>query len=304
MALLIAISAALTVTLFLFAALSRREDVFRTRLQGLSAYREGEERTDFSVPFLERVLYPLTDSLAGKIISLLPPGLAQRMSQTLVQAGDPMKFRQFVGVWIVIFGVFGVGGSFMLATTGMLGGAIGFLLLGVLLVVAAYLPYSFLNTAAKRRKKLIFKALPDAMDLITTSVEAGLGLDAALSKVAEKSEGPLAIELGRALREMALGKARKEALEDMSDRTQVPELQAFVGAVIQAEQLGVALAQVLRVQADRLRVIRRQKAQEQAMQAPVKMVFPLVFGVLPTLLMIVLGPAGITIIAEGGLSGG
>ena len=304
MALLVAISAAVTATLLIFAALSRRDDVFKARLRGLAAFGHDEDRPDFSVPFLERVLYPLTDSLAGRIISLLPPGLAQRMSKTLVQAGDPMKFRQFIGVWLVVFGVFAVGGTFMLATAGMLGKPLGFAMLAVLLVVAAYLPYSFLNTAAKRRKKLIFKALPDAMDLITTSVEAGLGLDAALSKVAEKGDGPLPIELGRALREMALGKSRREALEDMSDRTQVPELQAFVGAVIQAEQLGVALAQVLRVQADRLRVIRRQKAQEQAMQAPVKMVFPLVFGVLPTLLMIVLGPAAIEIITNGGLSGG
>lgn len=302
-ALLFAISAAVTVTLVLFLALSRREDVFRARLRGLSTLHHDEEQTDFSVPFLERILYPLTESVADRVISILPPGLAQRMNNMLIQAGDPMKFSQFVGIWILVFAVFGVGGAFLLFSSGMLGQPLGFLLLAVLLVIAAYLPYSFLNTAARRRKKLIFKALPDAMDLITTSVEAGLGLDAALSKVAEKSEGPLAIELGRALREMALGKSRKEALEDMSARTQVPELQAFVGAVIQAEQLGVALAQVLRVQADRLRVIRRQKAQEQAMQAPVKMVFPLVFGVLPTLLMIVLGPAAIEIISNGGLSG-
>jgi tight adherence protein C len=304
MEILVAISAAATVTLFLFAALTTRESIFRERLRGLATHDPAQDSTDFSIPFLERVLYPLTDSFAERIISLLPPGMAQRLNSKLIQAGEPMKFGQFMVIWLLVFGLFGVGGTFVLVASGLLAEPYGIPMLIVLLVVAAYLPYSFLNTSAQRRKRLIFKALPDAMDLITTSVEAGLGLDAALSKVAEKSNGPLAIELGKALREMALGKSRKEALEDMSERTQVPELQAFVGAIIQAEQLGVSLAQVLRVQADRLRVIRRQKAQEQAMQAPVKMVFPLVFGVLPTLLMVVLGPAVIKIVSNGGLSGG
>ena len=303
MILLTAICAAVTMTLLVFAALSRREDVFRARLQALATQTPSGEQTDFSMPFLERVLYPLTDNLAGRVISLLPPGWAQRMNKALIEAGEPVTFRQFVGIWILVFGSIGLGGLFLVASTGYLASPLGLPLLAVLLLVAAVLPYSFLNTAGKRRQKLIFKALPDAMDLITTSVEAGLGLDAALSKVAEKGNGPLGIELGRALRQIALGKSRREALEEMSQRTQVPELQAFVGAVIQAEQLGVSLAQVLRVQADRLRVIRRQKAQEQAMQAPVKMVFPLVLLVLPTLLMVILGPAAIKFM-EGGLTGG
>ncbi|HEX5939276.1 MAG TPA: type II secretion system F family protein [Dehalococcoidia bacterium] len=303
MILLTAICAAVTMTLLVFAALSRREDVFRARLQALATQTPSGEQADFSMPFLERVLYPLTDNLAGRVISLLPPGWAQRMNKALIEAGEPVTFRQFVGIWILVFGSIGLGGLFLVVSTGYLANPLGLPLLAVLLLVAAVLPYSFLNTAGKRRQKLIFKALPDAMDLITTSVEAGLGLDAALSKVAEKGNGPLGIELGRALRQIALGKSRREALEEMSQRTQVPELQAFVGAVIQAEQLGVSLAQVLRVQADRLRVIRRQKAQEQAMQAPVKMVFPLVLLVLPTLLMVILGPAAIKFM-EGGLTGG
>jgi tight adherence protein C len=175
MPVVVAISAAVTVTLLVSATLTRREDVFRARLRSLAAFSEDEDRTDFSIPFLERVLYPLTDSLADRIISLLPPGLAQRMSNTLVQAGDPMKFRNFIGIWMVVFAAFGLGGAFLLAAAGMLAEPLGFLLLAVTLVIAAYLPYSFLSTAARRRKKLILKALPDAMDLITTSVEGGVG---------------------------------------------------------------------------------------------------------------------------------
>jgi tight adherence protein C len=304
MPLVVAICAAITVALLCFALLSRREDTFRTRLRSMATYDPDDNRIDFSMPFIERVLYPLTEGAVDRFVSILPPGLAARMSRLLITAGEPVKFRSFMGIWLAVVVIFGLGGAFILATSGLLASSFGPLMLIGLLLIAAILPYSFINTAAKRRQKQIFKSLPDAMDLVTTSVEAGLGLDAALAKIADKSDTPLSMEIGRALREMALGRARRDALQDMADRTQVPELQTFVGALIQAEQMGVSLAQVLRVQSDQLRVRRRQKAQEQAMQAPVKMVFPLVFGVFPTLMMIILGPAVITMIQNGGFSGG
>jgi tight adherence protein C len=303
MAPFVAISAALTVSFSLIFFLARRDDLFRERLRSMTTWDPDDDRPNFSIPFLERVLYPLTESLSDRIISWLPAGVADRLNSLLIVAGEPIKFRSLMLLWVAVIAFFGLGGSFLIISSGGLSGPLGLIAIAGLLAISAVLPYSYINTMAKRRKKLIFKALPDGMDLITTSVEAGLGLDAAIAKVAEKRNNALAVELARALREMALGRARREALQDMAERTQVPELQTFVGSLVQAEQLGVSLAQVLRVQADQLRVRRRQKAQEQAMQAPVKMVFPLVFGIFPTLLMVILGPAVITFVQNGGLSG-
>jgi len=147
----------------------------------------------------------------------------------------------------------------------------------------------------KARQKEIIKALPDALDLVTTCVEAGLGLDGALMRVAEKSKGPLADEISRMLREAAMGKLRREALTELGERAGVEELTGFINSVIQAEQLGVGIAQVLRVQSEQLRMRRRQRAEKAAHEAPVKMLFPLVLFILPAFMLILLGPAVIRI---------
>jgi tight adherence protein C len=158
-----------------------------------------------------------------------------------------------------------------------------------------FLPFYMIRSRAKQRQNAIIKSLADAFDLITTCVEAGLGLDAALARVAEKVQGPFAQELKRALRDVALGKARRDALKELGDRTGVPDLIQFTNAVIQAEAMGSSIGTVLRVQAEQLRVRRRQRAEEQAYKAPVKMLFPLVLCIFPTLFIVILGPAIITI---------
>jgi tight adherence protein C len=147
-----------------------------------------------------------------------------------------------------------------------------------------------LQLSVGSRKAAIWKRLPDAFDLVTVSVEAGLGLDAALRQVADKLRGPLSEEIAQVLREVGMGRARREALEDMANRCQIRELETFVHAVVQAEQLGTSLGRVLRAQALSLRVRRRQRAQELARRAPVKLVFPLVFLIMPTFFIITLGP--------------
>src|SRR4029079_7625390 len=178
------------------------------------------------------------------------------------------------------------------------GVAIGPMMLGiggVIVLLGFYMPFYLIGSRAKARQHAIIKSLPDAFDLITTCVEAGLGLDAALARVAEKVERPFADELSRALRDIALGKSRRDALKELGDRTGVPDLISFTNAVIQAEAMGSSVGQVLRVQADQLRVKRRQRAEQAAYKAPVKMLFPLVMFIFPTLFIVILGPAIITI---------
>ena len=168
---------------------------------------------------------------------------------------------------------------------GLVGFGIGYLL-----------PEFWLGNKIKARQKAILKMIPDTLDLLTISVRAGLGFDAALAKVVEKLSGPLTDEFRRALAEVRGGKARREALRDMVPRTRVAPLSNFIGAIIQAEQLGVSISKVLQVQSEQLRIERRQRAEEQAARAPIKMLFPLVGCIFPSLFIVILGPAMIAII--------
>ena len=156
-------------------------------------------------------------------------------------------------------------------------------------------PEFWLGRRVRGRQKLILIQIPDALDLLTISVRAGLGFDAALGKVVEKMQGPLVDEFRRALAEVRVGKARREALRDIVPRTEVQPLTNFIGAIIQAEQLGVSISKVLQVQSEQLRIERRQRAEEQAAQAPIKMLFPLVGCIFPSLFVVILGPALILI---------
>jgi len=153
------------------------------------------------------------------------------------------------------------------------------------------LPINWLRRRAAARQGKIQRALPDTLDLITVSVEAGLGLDAALAKVVEKTRGPLRDEFGRVLQEVGLGKVRRIALRDMSARVDVGDLTSFMSAIVQADQMGLGVAEVLRAQADEVRLKRRQRAEETAMKAPVKMLFPLVCFIFPAMMTVLLGPA-------------
>jgi len=181
---------------------------------------------------------------------------------------------------------------------GVKAGPMALLIIGMFAAIGFLLPQMWLQQRVTGRQTQIIKSLPDAFDLITTCVEAGLGLDAALARVAEKVEGPFADELSRTLREIALGKMRRDALRELGERTGVPELVTFVNAVIQAELMGSSVGAVLRVQAEQLRVRRKQRAEEQAYKAPVKMIFPLVLCIFPTLFIVILGPAVITIMND------
>jgi tight adherence protein C len=153
------------------------------------------------------------------------------------------------------------------------------------------LPGMWLGSKIKERKKSIVKALPDALDLLTISVEAGLGFDIALKRVTEKWDDELSKEFKRVLLDISLGRTRRDALRDMSDRCEVEDVQIFTSAIIQAEQLGVSIAKILKLQSDQMRERRRQRAEEQAQKAPVLMLFPMVFLIFPSIFVVILGPA-------------
>ncbi len=225
---------------------------------------------------------------------LSPSGIADRLQHQLDLAGNPAGWtpdRVLAVKGLGLFGLAGLGALYGLSfSVGWLivcaafGGAFGF-----------FLPDLLVYNAGLKRQEQIRKALPDAMDMLTVCVEAGLGFDAALAQVATNTHGPLASELSRVLREMQIGTSRTKALRDMTARTTVAELRSFVSALIQATELGIAMATVLREQAKELRVRRRQRAEERAQKVPVKILFPLVVCIFPVMFIVIIGPGAITI---------
>lgn len=247
-------------------------------------------------PFRERVLDPAVDWCRGLGRRLAGRDAPERIRHRLDLAGNPAGWTvDRVLTWTVLGALVGLGGC---ALVGLLLGApppVLLLLAAGGTVLGYYAPGLVLYQRAYDRAEQVRRDLPDAIDLLTISVEAGLGFDAAVQQVAQNTEGPLADELARMIREMQLGAGRAGALRGLADRSNVPELRAFVGAMVQADQLGIPIAQVLRVQSSEIRVKRRQRAEEKAQQVPVKMTVPLIFCILPCLFVVVLGPALLTI---------
>src|SRR6476469_1592948 len=258
------------------------------------------EELELQAPFLERTLRPLVGRLTGRMSRVASSSFQERTEKRLALAGNPGNLR--VADWLGIKAVGAVGGAVLfLLLFGVLG-VLGLppvlrILMGVIGLMFGYtIPEFWLGGRVKKRQHAILLQIPDALDLLTISVRAGLGFDGALGKVVEKLEGPLTEEFRRALAEIRVGKPRRDALRDIIPRTEVPALTNFVGAIIQAEQLGVSISKVLQVQSEQLRIERRQRAEEQAAKAPIKMLFPLVGCIFPSLFIVILGPAIILII--------
>jgi tight adherence protein C len=292
MALLAAASVFVTVVMFALSFHKTDHNPVRARVAGLATSR-GFEGGQAAASFSERVVGPLFGGLANKAIAMLPQSMNERLKLQLARAGDPITPAGFMMVRMIGGGVLaGLGLSVGIAMLGVLDPkSIGLaLLLGG---VGAFLPSMWLSGRVRQRQSEIVKSLPDSFDMITTCVEAGLGLDAALTRVAEKIKGSFSEDLSITLREIGMGRNRVEALHDLAERTGVPDLTMFVNAIIQAEQMGTSIGQVLRVQSEQMRIRRRQRAEEVANQAPVKMIFPLVLCILPTLFIVIMGPAAI-----------
>ena len=292
MALLAAASVFVTVVMLALSFRKTDDNPVRARVAGLATsrmFQGGQPASSFG----ERVIGPLFGGVADKVVAMLPQGMLERLKLQLAQAGDPITPSGFMMVRMIAGGVLaGLGLSMGVAMRGALDAkSLG--LVVVLGGVGAFAPSMWLSSRVRQRQSEIIKSLPDSFDMITTCVEAGLGLDAALTRVAEKVKGAFSEDLSFTLREIGMGRNRVEALQDLAQHTGVADLSLFVNAIIQAEQMGTSIGQVLRVQSEQMRTRRRQRAEETANKAPVKMIFPLVLCILPTLFIVIMGPAAI-----------
>jgi tight adherence protein C len=255
------------------------------------------EELELQQPFAERTLRPFIARLSRMGSRLSSASSSDNAEKRLAMAGNPgdLRLTDWIGVKMLV-GIF-LGGFLFIVLGLVAGGLLTGMFLGVVGIGIGYLvPEFWLGGRIKARQKVILKMIPDTLDLLTISVRAGLGFDAALAKVVEKLPGPLSDEFRRALAEVRVGKTRRDALRDMIPRTNVQPLSNFIGAIIQAEQLGVSIAKVLQVQSEQLRIERRQRAEEMAAKAPIKMLFPLVGCIFPSLFIVILGPAIISIV--------
>lgn len=261
------------------------------------------EEIELSQPFSERALMPFVRGMSRLLTRLAPQGNVEAVRHRLDLAGNPNNWTvaDFLGVRGLCAIMVAALATF-LALALHSDPAVILLFLGVGGAVGFFLPLLWLAQKIRARQNAIQKQLPDALDLLTISVEAGLGFDAAMAKVAEKWENEISHAFARVIAEVRVGKLRREALRDMSSRIEVADMSNFIAAVIQADQLGVSIAKVLRIQSEQMRIKRRQRAEELANQAPVKMLIPMTFLIFPAVFIVLMGPAVLTFL-DGGLTG-
>ena len=289
---------------------SDNDDPLQSRLAEFAASGDeiSLEEIELSQPLSERIIYPIVRAIGKFAIRFTPQKAIQDTERKLEVAGNPSRLDPTLfwalrflglslGLLILFLSIIAPEGSF-LKGKGMLYGIPA-------AVVGFYLPELWLRGRINSRQKEIRNSMPDALDLLTICVEAGLGFDAAMAKVNDKWDNELSHEFGRVIREIQLGKLRREAMRDMADRMGVAEMTSFVAAVIQSEQLGVSMAKVLRIQSDQMRIKRRQRAEEEAHKAPLKMLIPMAFLIFPSICIVLMSPAIIMLFrsALGGLLG-
>jgi tight adherence protein C len=300
--LVIAAVAAIAILLIVVSlAGSSPVDPVQARLTQLGTMQaKNLEELELQQPFVERTLRPLAARLSGTVSRVTSSSFTETAEKRLALAGNPGDMR--VADWLGVKAIGAIVGAvlffFLFVILNILGFplVINFVMVAVGGLFGFIIPEFWLGRKVRARQHAILLMIPDALDLLTISVRAGLGFDAALGKVVEKLNGPLTDEFRRALAEVRVGKARRDALRDIVPRTEVVPLTNFIGAIIQAEQLGVSISKVLQVQSEQLRIERRQRAEEQAAKAPIKMLFPLVGCIFPSLFIVILGPAIILIV--------
>ncbi|MEN6350263.1 MAG: type II secretion system F family protein [Syntrophomonas sp.] len=268
---------------FLFS-INREKILVRERLQRYTWETENDNIIPELVkPLNERILLLLLEVLKPVSKKIVPSQKKQAYARKLRLAGNPWGLtpESYMLIKYIFILIMLVSGAMTRSS----------LYLGCFFIIGLIIPEFMLKSAARKRREQILKSLPDMLDLLGVSVEAGLGFDAALQKVVEKFRGPLKDEFERTLQEINLGKPRREALRDMGERVNVDDLTTFLASIIQAEQLGVGIGNVLRIQSAQIRANRRMRAEEKAQQAPVKILIPLLLFIFPTILIVLLGPA-------------
>ena len=271
-------------------------DPLQERLKEFTARGETAtlEEIELSQPLSERVILPIIRKLGDVISRFTPQNALQSTAQKIELAGNPrgLEPTTFWAVRIIL--AVGIAGfMFFIFTIGSIswGWGLKLLIIAGFVALGFFVPELLLSSRIQKRQKSVRRALPDALDLLTICVEAGLGFDGAMAKVHEKWDNELSLAFGRVIREIQLGKLRREALRDMADRTGLNEMTSFVAAVIQSEQLGVSMAKVLRIQSDQMRIKRRQYAEEIAHKAPIKMLIPMALLIFPSICIVLMTPA-------------
>jgi tight adherence protein C len=250
------------------------------------------EEIELAAPFSQRVLVPLLRASSQFVSRFTPERTLEQTRRKLELAGNPNNWgpTEFLGVRGLAALLLG-GLTFFLTMLTNTAVTQRLLFVAVMVFLGFFLPVLWLGGRISRRQDEVIKTLPDALDLLTISVEAGLPFDGAMQRVAEKWDNEISKAFARMLNEMRVGKARRDALRDMAERIDVPDVTSFVAALVQADQLGISIAKVLRIQSEQMRIKRRQRAEEKAQQAPIKMLIPMTFLIFPTILIVILGPA-------------
>jgi tight adherence protein C len=285
--------------LTLSTAFMNRQEVNRSLAAIQGMHEDDRPPSQLDTPFTDRVVAPLFEKLASWGRRFTPDDQAARIRRRLDLAGNPENWDVNR---IIAFKVLGlIGGAILGLLIGLLFQSSFSTILG-LIVVSAFLGYfgpniGLYQVGSKRTQKMA-RDLPDALDLLTISVESGMAFDSAVSQVARNTTGPLAEEFFRLLQEMQIGLSRSDAIRAMGERSDIPELRNFASSMVQAERLGIPVANVLRIQAGEMRTKRSQRAEEMAQKVPVKILFPLIFCILPVLFIIILGPAVISIFSS------
>lgn len=285
------VGVAVFVILFGFARSASTPNPVQERLQLYGTRPRTLEEIELSQPFGERAVIPLIRGLARLLNRTTPQKNVEVIRHRLELAGNPHNWS--VSDFLGLRGLVAIITIALLLFVGVIiraDAAILLLMIGAGGVLGFYLPLLWLRRRIGQRQHRIQRQLPDAMDLLTISVESGLGFDAAMVKVTEKWDNDLSRAFARTIAEIRVGKLRREALRDMARRIEVPDFTNFIAAIIQADQLGVSIAKVLRIQAEQMRIKRRQRAEELANQAPVKMLIPLTFLIFPSIFIVLLGP--------------
>lgn len=276
---------------------TQEEDPLAARLAEFSQSGEALslEEIELSQPFVDRVILPLMRRLGEISSRFTPQHVLEQTRLKLEMAGNPgrMDASTFLVLHFVAAILFGGLVLLLSIFSKQFTVPVRVIIVIAVTVLGYFFPDLWLKSKMDRRQKEVRKAMPDALDLLTICVEAGLGFDAAMSKVNEKWDNELSMAFGRAIREIQLGKLRRDALRDMADRLGLAEMTSFVAAVIQSEMLGVSMAKVLRIQSDQMRMKRRQRAEEEAHKAPIKMIFPMGIFIFPALMLVLLTPAAI-----------